>query len=294
MKATVSCVVGWDIVGRRTSHELSTDHAGSPRPLGFQPQAPVTVMSGYPRKPWESFLLRASSSQIPLSSIVNGADAFFFLVFLGLYLRHMEVPRLWSLAAHSEVAVPRPQWFIRIGPIVAARLHHSHSNVGSNRICDPYHSSCQLWILNPLSKAKDQTCILMDTSQICFRWATTGTPADASLLWAATLDVIQEPLPGPPLLLTAHMWCPKQSSEEPQGLAPACLASILPSNIPLNPGTFLTPCFHRHCPLFHPENLPCHLSPLKSYLSLKSSLPILSSQHLSWLNPLSHWLPGWK
>ena len=31
-----------------------------------------------------------------------------------------------------------------------------------------YHSSWQLQILNPLSKARDQTCILMDTSQVCY------------------------------------------------------------------------------------------------------------------------------
>ena len=31
-------------------------------------------------------------------------------------------------------------------------------------------------LLNLLSEARDQTCILMDTSQICFHWATTGTP----------------------------------------------------------------------------------------------------------------------
>ena len=35
-----------------------------------------------------------------------------------------------------------------------------------SRICDLHHSSQQCWILNPLSKARDQTCILMDTSQI--------------------------------------------------------------------------------------------------------------------------------
>ena len=31
------------------------------------------------------------------------------------------------------------------------------------------HRSRQCWIFNPLSKAKDQTCILMDASQIRFR-----------------------------------------------------------------------------------------------------------------------------
>ena len=30
-------------------------------------------------------------------------------------------------------------------------------------ICDLHHSSQQPWILNPLSEARDQTCILTDT-----------------------------------------------------------------------------------------------------------------------------------
>ena len=33
-------------------------------------------------------------------------------------------------------------------------------------ICDLYHSSWQSWILNPLSRARDRTCILMDTSRV--------------------------------------------------------------------------------------------------------------------------------
>ena len=43
-------------------------------------------------------------------------------------------------------------------------------------VCDLHHSSWQRHILNPLSKARDRTCVLMDTSQICFCWAMTGTP----------------------------------------------------------------------------------------------------------------------
>ena len=35
-------------------------------------------------------------------------------------------------------------------------------------ICDLHHSSWQCWILNPLSKARDRTCILMDTSWVCY------------------------------------------------------------------------------------------------------------------------------
>ena len=44
---------------------------------------------------------------------------------------------------------------------VVAGLHHSHSTT-----LDLYHSSWQCQILNPLSKAKDQTCIFMDTSRV--------------------------------------------------------------------------------------------------------------------------------
>ena len=72
-------------------------------------------------------------------------------LFLGLYPRHMEVPRLGVklelqlLAYTTATATPD--------------LSH---------ICDPYHSSWQHWILNSLSKARDQICILIDTSPICF------------------------------------------------------------------------------------------------------------------------------
>ena len=36
-----------------------------------------------------------------------------------------------------------------------------------SRVCDPCHSSQQCQILNPLSKIRDWTHILMDTSQVC-------------------------------------------------------------------------------------------------------------------------------
>ena len=36
-------------------------------------------------------------------------------------------------------------------------------------ICSLYHSSKQLRILNPLSKARDLTCVLMDAGQIRFQ-----------------------------------------------------------------------------------------------------------------------------
>ena len=82
----------------------------------------------------------------------------FFLVFLGPHLRHMDVPRLW---VESELQLPA------YTTATAARdLSH---------ICDLHHGSRQHWILSPLSKTRDQTCILMDTRQVGNRWATTRT-----------------------------------------------------------------------------------------------------------------------
>ena len=43
-------------------------------------------------------------------------------------------------------------------------------------ICDLHHSSRQHQILNPLSKAKDRSRILADTSGILFRCTRGGTP----------------------------------------------------------------------------------------------------------------------
>ena len=43
-------------------------------------------------------------------------------------------------------------------------------------IGDLHHSSWQLQIPNPLSKTRDQTHILVDTSRVHFHWAMTGTP----------------------------------------------------------------------------------------------------------------------
>ena len=95
---------------------------------------------------------------------------FFFLVFLGLHLWDMEVPRLgfeselWPLAYATTTAKP-------------------------DRSCvyDLHHSSRQHQILNPLNKARYWICILMDPSQICFHWATMGTP---NIIFITIVDVI--------------------------------------------------------------------------------------------------------
>ena len=68
-----------------------------------------------------------------------------------------------SLGVKSELQLP-------------AYSYTATSTPDPSHICDLHHSSWQHQILNPLSEAMDQTCVLMDTSQIHFRWATTGTP----------------------------------------------------------------------------------------------------------------------
>ena len=82
-----------------------------------------------------------------------------FSCFLGLHLCPMEVPRL---GGKSELQL----------------LAYSTATAtqGPNHVCNRHHSSQQRWILNPLSKARDQTRNFMVTSWIHFRWATTGTP----------------------------------------------------------------------------------------------------------------------
>ena len=51
-------------------------------------------------------------------------------------------------------------------------------------ICDLHHSLPQLQIPSPLSKARDWTHILMDTSQICFHCIAMGTPCFFLWYWA--------------------------------------------------------------------------------------------------------------
>ena len=78
---------------------------------------------------------------------------------LGLYPWHMEVPRL---RLKSELHLPAYT-------TATATPDPSH-------LFDLHHSLGQCWILNPLSKARDQTRVLRDTSRIHYCWATMGTP----------------------------------------------------------------------------------------------------------------------
>ena len=86
-------------------------------------------------------------------------DIFFF--FLGPHPLHVEVPRSTG----------------QIGAIAASHSH-SCSSPGS----EPHiYTTTYGQILNPLSEARDGTCVLTDTSQLRHRQATTGT-SDLSFL----------------------------------------------------------------------------------------------------------------
>ena len=74
----------------------------------------------------------------------------FWFGFLGPHLRHMDVPRL---GVELELQLPA--------------CTTATATPDPSRICDLHHSSGQRQILNPLSKAKDRTCVLLEASQIC-------------------------------------------------------------------------------------------------------------------------------
>ena len=56
----------------------------------------------------------------------------------------------------------------------AAGLCHSHSNWGSELRLQPTLQLVAAPTLNPQCDTKDRTCILMDTSWVCYCWAMTG------------------------------------------------------------------------------------------------------------------------
>ena len=96
----------------------------------------------------------------------TSVNIFFFWCFLGLHLRHMEIPRL---GVQSELqllayATATAKWDLSL-------VHHIH------------HSSQQCQILNSLIEARGRTCVLMDASRFVNCWATTRTPCITVSKW---------------------------------------------------------------------------------------------------------------
>ena len=84
---------------------------------------------------------------------------FLSFVFLGLHLRHTEVPRL---GINSELQLPA--------------YTTAKATRGPSHVCDLHHSSHQLWILNPPSETRDRTASLWILVGFVNHWATMGTP----------------------------------------------------------------------------------------------------------------------
>ena len=76
----------------------------------------------------------------------------------------MEVPRLGSIRA------------------VAAGLHHSHSNAGSKPHLQPTPRPQQCQILNPLSEARDQTYVFLNTGRVLNLLCHNGNSLDIVIL----------------------------------------------------------------------------------------------------------------
>ena len=83
----------------------------------------------------------------------------FNFVFLGPRPWHIEILRL---RVESELQLPA--------------YTTATSTPDLDNACGLHQRSWQCQILNPLSKARSQTSILMDTSQVRYCWATVGTP----------------------------------------------------------------------------------------------------------------------
>ena len=102
---------------------------------------------------WKEFiiLLRSKSSKW----VFNMSSLFYYL-FISLSI-YFFIFRTTTVTYGSSQA----RGWIGAAP---AGLHHSHSNAGSKPHLQLHHRSWQCQILIPLSEARDQTHILMDTS----------------------------------------------------------------------------------------------------------------------------------
>ena len=88
-----------------------------------------------------------------------GLPVLLFFLLLGPHMQHLEVPRLWVEQELHLLAYTKPQ---------------QHRILATSVTYTAVHSNAGLFV--PLSKAKDESCVLMDTSQVRYHSAMVGTP----------------------------------------------------------------------------------------------------------------------
>ena len=113
----------------------------------------------------------------------------YLFCFLGLHLKHMEVPRL---GVQSELQLPA--------------YTTATATQDPSCVCNLHPSSRQCRILNPLIEASDRTPNLMVPSRIRFHCATPRTPPDPGLCPAQAV-----PCRGKDQLLCASVFPTDQS-----------------------------------------------------------------------------------
>ena len=114
-------------------------------------------MTGFRGTVWGGWTREDNHTSQPFSPLDQCWIDFFF--FLGIY------PQQYG-GSHAR------------GPIraTAPSLCHTIATPDLSHVCNVSHSLQQRWILNPLSKARDWTHIIMDTSQDLNPMSHNGTP----------------------------------------------------------------------------------------------------------------------
>ena len=104
------------------------------------------------------FLLFFQLLQLCYFSITDRVSSFFFVVIVVVVVAFVFVLVLWKFPGQGSVELE-----LRLLAYITASAKPDLSC-----ICDLCHSSRQRPILNPLSKVRDQTHVLMDTSWVCY------------------------------------------------------------------------------------------------------------------------------